>query len=98
MEARRDPIPRTSEARGRKSSGSSNRRQLPRPLVNRELACATDCSAECLLQRARTCCHGRAELAQPAEPPDADPHVLVVWQGRRGDPSPYADWMLAAVK
>ena len=28
-----------------------------------------------------------------AEPPDADPHVLVVWQGRRGDPSPYADYL-----
>ena len=26
------------------------------------------------------------------EPPDADPHVQVVWQGRVGDHSPYADW------
>jgi hypothetical protein len=29
--------------------------------------------------------------AQLTEPPDADPHVLVVWQGRAGDRSPYAD-------
>jgi hypothetical protein len=30
--------------------------------------------------------------AQLTEPPDADPHVLVVWQGRAGDRSPYADF------
>ena len=27
-----------------------------------------------------------------AEPPDADPHVLVVWQRRAGDRFPYADY------
>jgi hypothetical protein len=32
--------------------------------------------------------------AQLTEPPDADPHVLVVWQGRAGDRSPYADFKL----
>jgi len=30
-------------------------------------------------------------VAQLTEPPDADPPVLVVWQGRVGDHSPYAD-------
>jgi hypothetical protein len=29
--------------------------------------------------------------AQLPEPPDADPHVLAVWQGRAGDRFPYAD-------
>jgi len=33
----------------------------------------------------------RPAKAQRTEPPDADPHVLVVWQGRVGDHSPYAD-------
>jgi hypothetical protein len=33
----------------------------------------------------------RPARAQLTEPPYADPHVLLVWQGRAGDRSPYAD-------
>jgi hypothetical protein len=34
---------------------------------------------------------GYTHVAQPAEPPDADPHVLVVWEGRTSDRLPYPD-------
>src|SRR5512147_2636410 len=44
----------------------------------------------CLLRLARTSTP-IPWLAQPTEPPDADPHVLVVWDGRTGDCPPYPD-------
>src|ERR1700756_1841669 len=38
---------------------------------------------------------GYPHVAQPAEPPDADPHVLVVWEGRTSDRPPYPDQVLS---
>jgi hypothetical protein len=61
-------------------SGGANRRQRARPVANRELAGSASCAPQCLLRFPGTPTHGRTVLAQPAEPPYADPHLR--WCGR----------------
>jgi hypothetical protein len=83
METGTDALSRTSQTEcGQGSGGANRRRQSSRPVANCELARSHHCFAECLLCQARASIHGRAVLAQPAEPPYADPHVR--WCGRGG--------------
>ncbi len=49
------------------------------------------CLAQCLLRQARPPAHGRAVLALIRRTAVCGSACTVVWQGRRGDPLPYAD-------
>src|SRR6266852_4667284 len=80
MEAGTNALSRTSQTDCEQGPGGANRRESSWPVANRKLARPGHCFAECLLCRARASAHGRAVLAQPAEPPYADPHVR--WCGR----------------
>src|ERR1700730_9417707 len=83
MEARTDAIQRTSKTGREQRLGGSNRWECAWPVANRELAGTSPCAPQCLLRLSWTSAHGRTLLAYPAEPPDADPHVL--WCGRGGE-------------
>src|SRR6266852_1650979 len=80
MEAGTNALSRTSQTDCEQGPGGSHRRESSWPVANRKLARPGHCFAECLLCRARASAHGRAVLAQAAEPPYADPHVR--WCGR----------------
>src|SRR5580700_1337538 len=82
METGTDTVSRTSQTGCEQGSGGENRRQSSRPVADCALARSHHRFAKCLLCPARASTHGRAVLAQSAEPPYADPHVR--WCGRGG--------------
>ena len=77
---KKDAIQRTPQTGCEPRLGGANRWQCARPVANREIASPEHCAPQCLLRLSWTPGHGRTVLAQPAEPPDADPHVR--WCGR----------------
>jgi hypothetical protein len=72
--------------------GGANRRQSSRPVAHRQLARLGHGFAECLLCQARASTHGRCGRSLIRRTAVCGPACTVVWQGRRGDPSPYADF------
>src|SRR6266851_531882 len=90
METGTDAVSRTSQTECEQGSGGENRRQCSRPVAHRQLARLGHCFAECLLCQARASTHGRA-VGLIRRTAVCGPACTVVWQGRRGDPSPYAD-------
>jgi hypothetical protein len=63
-----------------------------RILAHRQLARLGHGFAECLLCQARASTHGRCGRSLIRRTAVCGPACTVVWQGRRGDPSPYADF------
>jgi len=82
MEAGTNAISRTPQTDGEQGPGGANRRQSSWSVAHRKLARPDHRFTKCLLCKARASAHGRAVLAQSAEPPYADPHVR--WCGRGG--------------
>src|SRR5271157_4284920 len=91
MEAGTNAISRTSQTGRGQRPGGANRRESPRPVAHRKLARPGHRFAECLLCPARTPVYGRA-VGLIRRTAGCGPACPVVWQGRRGDPSPYADF------
>src|SRR5467141_964345 len=82
VETRNYKISRATQARHRCAGSRANRRQLRWTVAPRKHSSAKARSVERLLRLARTSRAHGSWLAQPAEPPDADPHVR--WCGRGG--------------
>jgi len=68
-----------AQAGHRRAIGGADRWQRPRS-TSREFPGSRHRAAQCLLRLARASAVSRFGSAQPAEPPDADPHVR--WCGR----------------
>ena len=71
--------------------GGSNNRECSRPLARSQQPRAELCVSYCLLRLARTSSVVRSSLAQSIRTAGCGPACPVVWQGRAGDRSPYAD-------
>jgi hypothetical protein len=97
METRNYPISRAPQARHRCAGRRANRRQLRWTVAPRKHSSAQTRSVERLLRLARTSRAHGAWLVQPAEPPDADPHVRSCGRGGRATvPAiPIGVWELA---
>ena len=78
-----------ANGRGQRPGGASCQ-ESPRPVAHRKLARSGHHFAECLLSPARTPAYGCA-VSLIRRTAGCGPACPVVWQGRRGDPSPYAD-------
>src|SRR5260370_797133 len=80
VEARNHEISRTPQARHRCAGGRANGGQLRWTVAPSQLSGGQGRSVERLLRVARASRTYCSRLAQPTEPPDADPHVR--WCGR----------------
>src|SRR5690348_11810699 len=88
VETRNYKISRAPQARHRCAGGRANRRQLRWTVAPRKHSRAKTRSVERLLRLARTSRAHGSWLVQPAEPPDADPHVRSCGRGGRVTVSP----------
>ena len=82
VEGRPPAICGTAEAGRARRLGRSDGRQRARPVEAGEFTGFGDCTAQFLLRLARDSETDWPAIAQPAEPPDADPHVR--WCARGG--------------
>src|SRR6516225_5128428 len=90
MEARTNSVPRASQTGHRQGSLGANRRESSRSLATRELARPQHCLTQRLLCGARASTHGLHGVSLIRRTAVCGPACTVVWQGRRGDPLPYA--------
>src|SRR5438132_8521972 len=97
MEAQQGAVCKTAPAEHPTCPGGSNRWQSAWSLGSGQQPGLAVRTSDCLLRCARSSSVAGRALAQPTEPPYADPHVRLVWQGRVGDHSPYADFALPEV-
>jgi hypothetical protein len=88
VETRNYKISRAPQARHRCAGSRANRRQLRWTVAPRKHSSAKTRTAERLLRLARASRAHRSWLVQPAEPPDADPHVRSCGRGGRATVSP----------
>ncbi len=88
VETRNYKISRAPQARHRCAGSRANRRQLRWTVAPRKHSRAKTRSVERLLRLARTSRAHGSWLVQPAEPPDADPHVRSCGRGGRVTVSP----------
>src|SRR5215469_15343572 len=72
-------------------SRGDDRRESPRSVAACELVGSAHCPAQCLLCRARTSAYGLYGVSLIRRTARCGPACRVVWQGRVGDHSPYAD-------
>src|SRR6185437_16419831 len=90
-------IRRTAETGGGQGSRRENSGQRSRPVEAGGLAGASSRAAQCLLRLAGDSAIDCCPIAQPAEPPDADPHVR--WCDRESWRQPtYVDWRAEHVR
>src|SRR6267143_1505916 len=95
VETRNYKISRATQARHRCAGSRANRRQLRWTVAPRKHSSAKARSVERLLRLARTSRAHGSWLAQPAVPPDADPHVRWCGRGGRATVSPIPIlWMM----
>ena len=92
VETRNYKISRAPQARHRCAGSRANRRQLRWTVAPRKPSRAKTRSVERLLRLARTSRAHSSWLVQPAEPPDADPHVRSCGRGGRVTVSPIPIW------
>jgi hypothetical protein len=75
VEARIGAVCRVTEARRELSARRENGAQRSRSVAPGQQQGLGVCAAQCLLRLARSSETHSQPIAQPAEPPDADPHV-----------------------
>src|SRR6266404_4890221 len=80
LEAWITAVCRVAQARCLGGMGRQNGLQRPRSVATRACQSRENCTPRRVLRLARPPSSGRYGAAQPAEPPDADPHVR--WCGR----------------
>src|SRR5271155_2007382 len=88
VETRNYQISRAPQARHRCAGSRANRRQLRWTVAPRKHSSAKTRSVQRLLRLARTSRAHGSWVVQPAEPPDADPHVRSCGRGGRATVSP----------